>query len=166
MIRRPPRSTLFPYTTLFRSTVPVASETTKKSSATLEMAPRPVPGEPEPVLTPSCMAVAMSSMPGPRSTQMISMSCRGGRSAIRSEEHTSELQSPCNLVCRLLLEKKKRHGDHRPTPGAMPNAPSIHEYLIFSQRIAYHRSCLGHAYPGTRHWYTKVVMCLRISFLN
>ena len=66
-----------------RLTVPVASETTKKSSATLEMAPRPVPGEPEPVLTPSCMAVAMSSMPGPRSTQMISMSCMGGRAAIQ-----------------------------------------------------------------------------------
>src|SRR6478735_11895232 len=65
MIRRPPRSTLFPYTTLFRS--PTAAWP-------------PVPGGPSP----------------PR------------RSA-RSEEHTSELQSPCNLVCRLLLEKKKKN---------------------------------------------------------
>src|SRR2546426_5696354 len=75
MIRRPPRSTLFPYTTLFRS---VSS------------------------------AVPVSS---PRSS---TMQARGRRSdhlrtiAPRSEEHTSELQSPCNLVCRLLLEKKKK----------------------------------------------------------
>src|SRR6516162_6722639 len=63
MIRRPPRSTLFPYTTLFRSR------------------DRAGPG-----------------------------GCRHGRrrSGPRSEEHTSELQSPCNLVCRLLLEKKKK----------------------------------------------------------
>src|SRR5580658_11133652 len=66
MIRRPPRSTLFPYTTLFRSRG-------ARSAA--------APGRP----------------PGSR---------RGRRS--RSEEHTSELQSPCNIVCRLLLEKKKQ----------------------------------------------------------
>src|SRR2546426_1963002 len=72
MIRRPPRSTLFPYTTLFRSPRP-------------ELRQR-VGGGPEPG--------------GPRP--------RAGP-ADRSEEHTSELQSPCNLVCRLLLEKKKKH---------------------------------------------------------
>src|SRR2546426_3593808 len=66
MIRRPPRSTLFPYTTLFRS-----RET-------------------------KCCALARRNY---RSTTR--------RPAGRSEEHTSELQSPCNLVCRLLLEKKK-----------------------------------------------------------
>src|ERR1022692_5323409 len=64
MIRRPPRSTLFPYTTLFRS-------------------------------------VRTTSWHGPRDTIF-------GKNAPRSEEHTSELQSPCNLVCRLLLEKKKK----------------------------------------------------------
>src|SRR5690348_17793373 len=73
MIRRPPRSTLFPYTTLFRSRC-----------------------RPEPP-TPSA-ARGGRAPPGIR--------CRGYR-ASRSEEHTSELQSPVHLVCRLLLEKKK-----------------------------------------------------------
>src|ERR1039457_4150662 len=72
MIRRPPRSTLFPYTTLFRS---------RRGS-------RPPP-------TPRTM---WTSRP---------------HSAWRSEEHTSELQSPCNLVCRLLLEKKKNGCESR-----------------------------------------------------
>src|SRR2546426_7773023 len=71
MIRRPPRSTLFPYTTLFRS--------------------RHVPGRAK---SPGFRSGAQTSWPASRSTR-------------RSEEHTSELQSPCNLVCRLLLEKKK-----------------------------------------------------------
>src|SRR2546426_6662219 len=87
MIRRPPRSTLFPYTTLFRSGVHtrgqllqagekdrgrsgVRHEEGEEETSTLRREPRP---------------------------------CRP-----RSEEHTSELQSPCNLVCRLLLEKKKK----------------------------------------------------------
>src|SRR5260370_26041312 len=76
MIRRPPRSTLFPYTTLFRSqsTRPGASSATPRMSA--------------------------SAMP-------YGLRHRGGRHAGRSEEHTSELQSHLNLVCRLLLEKKK-----------------------------------------------------------
>src|SRR5256885_8177762 len=74
MIRRPPRSTLFPYTTLFRSASPC------------------VPSW-------ACWR--------PRPTR--SWSCPKGR---RSEEHTSELQSPCNLVCRLLLEKKKKETSH------------------------------------------------------
>src|SRR2546426_4515374 len=72
MIRRPPRSTLFPYTTLFRSAVGVG-----------ELAQR-VDGEARvPAVEPGIARLH------------------------RSEEHTSELQSPCNLVCRLLLEKKK-----------------------------------------------------------
>src|SRR5256885_12266374 len=68
MIRRPPRSTLFPYTTLFRSGV------------------------------------------GPTTATRILRNRSGGEDSLylRSEEHTSELQSPCNLVCRLLLEKKKK----------------------------------------------------------
>src|SRR5256885_5670926 len=82
MIRRPPRSTLFPYTTLFRS------------SATHGWLPL---------------------LPGRRraevhhATRRRGRACSGARSRLqlRSEEHTSELQSPCNLVCRLLLEKKK-----------------------------------------------------------
>src|SRR5256885_6768362 len=80
MIRRPPRSTLFPYTTLFRS------QRQGQASGPDER-PRPHPVT-EPHVERHHVAGAQ-----PR--------------ADRSEEHTSELQSPCNLVCRLLLEKKK-----------------------------------------------------------
>src|SRR2546426_6081824 len=81
MIRRPPRSTLFPYTTLFRS-------------------------HGHPGLDPAVVAQHLARRPAPRGRRgnpARSPACR-----IRSEEHTSELQSPCNLVCRLLLEKKKQ----------------------------------------------------------
>src|SRR5256885_6486474 len=74
MIRRPPRSTLFPYTTLFRSRVDFARERHALPAAALR-----------------------------RPRRQLHDLLR-----IRSEEHTSELQSPCNLVCRLLLEKKKK----------------------------------------------------------
>src|SRR5256885_4607063 len=86
MIRRPPRSTLFPYTTLFRST-----------GFTPGTAPPPMipPPNPSPPPRPSTVAGSTAFM------------------SARSEEHTSELQSPCNLVCRLLLEKKKKQHDHR-----------------------------------------------------
>src|SRR2546426_3923182 len=80
MIRRPPRSTLFPYTTLFRSLA-------QPLGALVNLLPLHPGGAPD--LSPS-----------PRA-QMLA------RGPARSEEHTSELQSPCNLVCRLLLEKKK-----------------------------------------------------------
>src|SRR2546426_6512651 len=87
MIRRPPRSTLFPYTTLFRSSA------------------RRVPAVPhaehrgDPVEGKGHAACVRDRLPVVQ----------------RSEEHTSELQSPCNLVCRLLLEKKKSAG--RCVPG-------------------------------------------------
>src|SRR2546426_8999026 len=84
MIRRPPRSTLFPYTTLFRS----CSETRTTGCC----APRRRP----------------SSRPARCPPTRCSCGHCGGSSTPRSEEHTSELQSPCNLVCRLLLEKKKK----------------------------------------------------------
>src|SRR2546426_7807454 len=75
MIRRPPRSTLFPYTTLFRSTgmqgLNLSALAVRERSVTLFF----------------LLAIIIAG---------------------RSEEHTSELQSPCNLVCRLLLEKKKK----------------------------------------------------------
>src|SRR5256885_6821960 len=73
MIRRPPRSTLFPYTTLFRSRLVV---------------------------------LPARSL---RSENRQTASSGGSLTPKRSEEHTSELQSPCNLVCRLLLEKKKKN---------------------------------------------------------
>src|SRR3712207_7941629 len=89
MIRRPPRSTLFPYTTLFRSIV--AGRAT----------PTPAPNSPSP--RPS------SPVPPPHSPSAIAATSSASRHAParRSEEHTSELQSRQYLVCRLLLEKKK-----------------------------------------------------------
>src|SRR3712207_8920836 len=98
MIRRPPRSTLFPYTTLFRSwTAPpsgVASDRTVRLSSRRR----------------SASAAAHRSLVSSR--QVVSTSA--GRSYERSEEHTSELQSRQYLVCRLLLEKKKHYLSIRP----------------------------------------------------
>src|SRR2546427_8990232 len=86
MIRRPPRSTLFPYTTLFRSTCRESADTISPPSAVASSRPSAV------------LPLAV----GP-TTQMTR-----GRLIARSEEHTSELQSQSKLVCRLLLEKKKK----------------------------------------------------------
>src|SRR3989454_5866931 len=80
MIRRPPRSTLFPYTTLFRSVVAVD----RRDQLVDERLGR---------------EAGHDRTPLPRQLEP---------DGVRSEEHTSELQSPCNLVCRLLLEKKKK----------------------------------------------------------
>src|SRR5260370_29803608 len=95
MIRRPPRSTLFPYTTLFRCAC--------RGRAVLRRVLRPR------VLL--RLAIAPYSQSGPGSAAHPTSSCRRagahGRCPTRSEEHTSELQSHLNLVCRLLLEKKK-----------------------------------------------------------
>src|SRR5437588_9710779 len=77
MIRRPPRSTLFPYTTLFRSC-----------------------SQPEAPSSSACAAC--------RPERTTTWSSRSGARSSRSEEHTSELQSHSDLVCRLLLEKKKK----------------------------------------------------------
>src|SRR5258708_10227209 len=88
MIRRPPRSTLFPYTTLFRS------ETTKKYVGTANIRPD------------SFRPRRLPSMRIARNARHIST-----RYLSRSEEHTSELQSPDHLVCRLLLEKKNTELD-------------------------------------------------------
>src|SRR2546426_6287037 len=86
MIRRPPRSTLFPYTTLFRS------QTDRHPGS------RCVRG---------CALARLSQQD------------RDRRERRRSEEHTSELQSPCNLVCRLLLEKKKTLVSHPSLDGVV-----------------------------------------------
>src|SRR2546430_7486951 len=85
MIRRPPRSTLFPYTTLFRSS-------RRNAAPRARALPRPVSSPPR------------APARGRRST----VDRRSRRASLRSEEHTSELQSQSNLVCRLLLEKKKK----------------------------------------------------------
>src|SRR2546426_8165541 len=102
MIRRPPRSTLFPYTTLFRSVSRRAGDQRAEG----------------------CCPRAVSE-----------------RSALRgrSEEHTSELQSPCNLVCRLLLEKKKKKHNHRHSSNRLMMKPKqtivlilVHLYVVYT----------------------------------
>src|SRR5260370_22783861 len=102
MIRRPPRSTLFPYTTLFRSypTAPArdpaqAGETTRVRALSRR---------------PSTLAKCI--LRESRTVHIIH-SPRLAKYAFRSEEHTSELQSHLNLVCRLLLEKKNHTSHHR-----------------------------------------------------
>src|SRR2546430_6520567 len=100
MIRRPPRSTLFPYTTLFRS--------------------------------PSA-GVACFMGHAIRSASSCRLSARSQAWLWRSEEHTSELQSQSNLVCRLLLEKKKKHQQHEfliVITHIQPCCMSHHLYLL------------------------------------
>src|SRR5256885_12674679 len=92
MIRRPPRSTLFPYTTLFRSVAAVRRADPRRRQHQARP-PRPV---------------------ADRTVQ-----------PRRSEEHTSELQSPCNLVCRLLLEKKKKPVQPLSSPNALVASSSF-----------------------------------------
>src|SRR2546426_9201632 len=89
MIRRPPRSTLFPYTTLFRSEQDVRPEHT------------------------AVQQIADHRHFKPSDPLLVFPDREGIEERLgRSEEHTSELQSPCNLVCRLLLEKKKKQKHH------------------------------------------------------
>src|SRR5256885_12297537 len=102
MIRRPPRSTLFPYTTLFRSGRALRIDREPHD-------PRPRDQELA-ILLP--LEDPSSARQDERSGAAQSLLQRPGLQLAkeglpRSEEHTSELQSPCNLVCRLLLEKKK-----------------------------------------------------------
>src|SRR2546427_5469190 len=94
MIRRPPRSTLFPYTTLFRSRSALAAAS-------------------EPRLRKACLYRAE------RDARRIA---REPISYARSEEHTSELQSQSNLVCRLLLEKKKKSSVTQPQTTSFQNS--------------------------------------------
>src|SRR2546430_11723971 len=104
MIRRPPRSTLFPYTTLFRSAFIGRSGAGKTTSLRL------ING----LVTPASGEVRIDGVALPK-TDLIALRRRTGY-IIRSEEHTSELQSQSNLVCRLLLEKKKHINTARVRP--------------------------------------------------
>src|SRR2546428_742763 len=107
MIRRPPRSTLFPYTTLFRS--PFVKAFPAHAS----------PGDQDP--------------PAWHNT--------------RSEEHTSELQSRSDLVCRLLLEKKKKpHINHHLGPSITASRPPLHEHLVAT--LNPHATMLTHSLCG------------------
>src|SRR5256885_11596894 len=94
MIRRPPRSTLFPYTTLFRSLF--SKRCARQRCATICQ---------------NCKPWVLSAGSRDPSTELVSRRSWPTTPKVcsfRSEEHTSELQSPCNLVCRLLLEKKTK----------------------------------------------------------
>src|SRR5256885_10495881 len=98
MIRRPPRSTLFPYTTLFRSCARARDrEAIGRRAAVLLAGAQQRQLRPDAALRCRRSAGEGAASEPPRRRQRR-----------RSEEHTSELQSPCNLVCRLLLEKKKK----------------------------------------------------------
>src|SRR5256885_4917593 len=102
MIRRPPRSTLFPYTTLFRSQV-VHPEVTRARGGLEPLALLRQRGEILPVgVADDRHEQAVLDRDGEADVRAAALDDR----VARSEEHTSELQSPCNLVCRLLLEKK------------------------------------------------------------
>src|SRR2546430_11454493 len=96
MIRRPPRSTLFPYTTLFRSEADDLAARLRRLGVRVAMAPMAIPRE------------GLEVFRRPR-LNVLTTECGRDPVGSRSEEHTSELQSQSNLVCRLLLEKKKTH---------------------------------------------------------
>src|SRR5256884_2554105 len=98
MIRRPPRSTLFPYTTLFRSRASPTSRPSSSSWSCSSCVPR---GSSGPARC-GASSGAVAPLAGRRNVF-------GLAALARSEEHTSELQSRLHLVCRLLLEKKKEH---------------------------------------------------------
>src|SRR5256885_9251314 len=102
MIRRPPRSTLFPYTTLFRSEE---------------------------------LRQHLDAVAGLVGDHLLGRERVVADDARRSEEHTSELQSPCNLVCRLLLEKKKNISRHGNSPIILRTNMHV-RYLITTYRSA------------------------------
>src|SRR5574341_1484880 len=122
MIRRPPRSTLFPYTTLFRSRegrlpcfvwkgFPTFRSHLRISPVSRRHSRRGLVGASTLRSTPiSRSPLDKNPMPGHLSElhPVNAVNTKGQFSRARSEEHTSELQSPTNLVCRLLLEKKKK----------------------------------------------------------
>src|SRR2546427_7370931 len=106
MIRRPPRSTLFPYTTLFRSVLPaqllILAQNSDDRSEVIGIVTLEITGRVPPQLVKRGNVVGYEGASRQGSLQ-------------RSEEHTSELQSQSNLVCRLLLEKKKKKNEQLQT---------------------------------------------------
>src|SRR5688572_32575178 len=153
MIRRPPSSTLFPYTTLFRSG--------SQYGATVGITPRrsePTSGSPR---RRAASLTASTAVSASRARPMMS-SPAGVTSTLRSEEHTSELQSQSNLVCRLLLEKKKNlhepaclaHVKLPPTPllhHVPPSSPDLlRAHSALADHRAYHRRRVANA-PRPSH---------------
>src|SRR2546426_7211709 len=118
MIRRPPRSTLFPYTTLFRSIAWRWIEGHAghaKNEYANDLAIRAAQRQER----------SNGLVPSGFDVWLAEQRARGAyRGYDRSEEHTSELQSPCNLVCRLLLEKKKDIATHPP-----------HQHAVYGRKI-------------------------------
>src|SRR2546422_7718772 len=115
MIRRPPRSTLFPYTTLFRSVAVGAADVGVGAG---------VVGDERGVVTTPCPADFPGR--GARTHDAAVAQQHDRQTGDRSEEHTSELQSRLHLVCRLLLEKKKTTDQQRTSQNSTPHtAPSL-----------------------------------------
>src|SRR5256885_10747140 len=124
MIRRPPRSTLFPYTTLFRS-LSARCGCPRTHVGCLHNRHNPLPWH---GLSPQSLRPVRLAWAGSTGAS--------ARTFTRSEEHTSELQSPCNLVCRLLLEKKKhqrsthQHGGIHSSENGMQPSTFIRKSVI------------------------------------
>src|SRR5256885_9518161 len=129
MIRRPPRSTLFPYTTLFRS-----------RAADQSVCIGPAPAAQSYLDQARLLQVARETGADAVHPGYGFLSENADFAEARSEEHTSELQSPCNLVCRLLLEKKKQH---RMSTSVMT---TVHSFMVYpmptpSTHAAEHLTC-------------------------
>src|SRR2546430_8615565 len=118
MIRRPPRSTLFPYTTLFRSSADEEALQNRRREGAVSV--RPLHGH---------VSSPLSRFRSERRRHRAATAHRRRRAAHRSEEHTSELQSQSNLVCRLLLEKKnntRHYHSHAHHAASTPYYDCIH----------------------------------------
>src|SRR5256885_2392917 len=123
MIRRPPRSTLFPYTTLFRSLHQI-------NPLRLDWIARIVNLDGKSALDIGCGGGLLAEAMARRGARV-----KGIDLSDRSEEHTSELQSPCNLVCRLLLEKKKQIST---VPAALSAVWTIEDRLLEAHIVQSH----------------------------
>src|SRR5256885_12558203 len=133
MIRRPPRSTLFPYTTLFRSLQQEQSALMPHQHLGLSQIQR-IAGLGELFDT----LVVFENYPLDR--DVLERDASGLH--IRSEEHTSELQSPCNLVCRLLLEQKKQ--DRRCDIGDDATRRTLPQHALLQGCVEYSGFCRGY----------------------
>src|SRR5256885_7577554 len=125
MIRRPPRSTLFPYTTLFRSDDDVGEQRVFGVDTGRSVHRSDDRGLQLQKSLQDAAAFPVDLVP------------LGRFEDFRSEEHTSELQSPCNLVCRLLLEKKKQH---------IPLTPIREEIAVLVRRVGVALTVTGFGY--------------------
>src|SRR5688500_11816122 len=119
MFPPPPSPTLFPYTTLFRSSPELNSVPAPSSDSPAAALPRSTHHRTRPPAKIGAVVAIGRYEPTANDSDLMPH---------RSEEHTSELQSPCNLVCRLLLEKKKTHPTHVPLlfSPCSPHHPALH----------------------------------------